>query len=227
MSIQDMIKKSVLEAENFSNAIGIELFLNIVINMLVSVLIGYLIYRLYRKYYNGVIYSRTYGLTLVGMTTLTCMVTLAISTNIVISLGMVGALSIVRYRTAIKEPIDLLYMFWAITSGITVGAGMYLLALVGLTVMSLFIAVTFGRKSTTSAYILMVQYAGTETYDEILRELGRVKYRVKSKIFKNGIQELTLQITCSENKLMFVEKIQELTDVAQVSFVKYNGEYYG
>lgn len=227
MSIQDMIKKSVLEAENFSNVISLDMALDIVINMVVSVLIGYLIYRLYRRYYNGVIYSRTYGLTLVGMTTLTCMVTLAISTNIVISLGMVGALSIVRYRTAIKEPIDLLYMFWAITSGITVGAGMYLLVLVGFIVMAAFVAVTFGRKSTTSAYILMVQYAGNETYDRIIRELNRVKYHVKSQIFKNGIQELTLQITCSESKLVFVEKIQELADVEQVSFVKYNGEYYG
>lgn len=227
MSIQDMIKKSVLEAENFSNVISLSTVFNIVINMLVSVLIGYLIYRLYRKYYNGVIYSRTYGLTLVGMTTLTCMVTLAISTNIVISLGMVGALSIVRYRTAIKEPIDLLYMFWAITSGITVGAGMYLLALVGFVVMSIFIAVTFGRKSTTSVYILMIQYAEAETYDKIIRELNRVKYCVKSKIFKNGIQELTLQITCNENKITLVEKIQELPNVAQVSFVKYNGEYHG
>ena len=227
MSIQDMIKKSVLEAENFSNVIGLEMALNIVIKMMVSVLIGYLIYRLYRRFYNGVIYSRTYGLTLVGMTTLTCMVTLAISTNIVISLGMVGALSIVRYRTAIKEPVDLLYMFWAITSGITVGAGMYLLVLVGFAVMSVFIVVTFGRKSTTGVYILMVQYAGSETYDKIIRELNRVKYRVRSKIFKNGIQELTLQITCSESKLMFVEKIQELENVEQVSFVKFNGEYYG
>lgn len=227
MSIRDMIKKSVLEADNFSSVVNMDTVLTIVVNMLAAVLAGYLIYRIYRKYYNGVIYSRTYALTLVGMTILTCMVTLAISTNIVISLGMVGALSIVRYRTAIKEPLDLLYMFWAITSGITIGAGMYILVAVGFVVMAVFVSVTFGVKSATSVYILMVQYAGDAAGDSIIRELNRVKYTVKSKIYKNGIQEMTLQVTCKEKQMMFVERIQELTGVEQVSFVKYNGEYHG
>ncbi len=227
MSIRDIIKKSVLEAENFSSAISMNTILNIVINMAMAVLIGYLIYRMYRKFYNGVIYSRTYGLTLMGMTILTCMVTLAISTNIVISLGMVGALSIVRYRTAIKEPVDLLYMFWAITTGITVGAGMYLLALTGFVVMAVFVAVTFGAKSSTSVYIMVVRYIGDETGDNIIRELSRIHHTIKSKIYKNGVQEMTLQITCNENKLVFVEQIRELKGVEQLSFVKYNGEYHG
>lgn len=227
MSIRDIIKKSVLEAENFSSAISMNTILNIVINMAMAVLIGYLIYRMYRKFYNGVIYSRTYGLTLMGMTILTCMVTLAISTNIVISLGMVGALSIVRYRTAIKEPVDLLYMFWAITTGITVGAGMYLLALTGFVVMAVFVSVTFGAKSSTSVYIMVVRYIGDETGDNIIRELSRIHHTIKSKIYKNGVQEMTLQITCNENKLVFVEQIRELKGVEQLSFVKYNGEYHG
>lgn len=227
MSIRDIIKKSVLETENFSSAISMNTILNIVINMAMAVLIGYLIYRMYRKFYNGVIYSRTYGLTLMGMTILTCMVTLAISTNIVISLGMVGALSIVRYRTAIKEPVDLLYMFWAITTGITVGAGMYLLALTGFVVMAVFVSVTFGAKSSTSVYIMVVRYIGDETGDNIIRELSRIHHTIKSKIYKNGVQEMTLQITCNENKLVFVEQIRELKGVEQLSFVKYNGEYHG
>ena len=221
MQFKDIFKANFLERSATFSVV------DTVISLALACALGLFIYLIYKKTYTGVLFSRSFGISLVALTMISTFVILAVTSNVVLSLGMVGALSIVRYRTAIKEPIDLLYMFWAITSGITVGAGMYLLALVGLIVMSLFIAVTFGRKSTTSAYILMVQYAGTETYDEILRELGRVKYRVKSKIFKNGIQELTLQITCSENKLMFVEKIQELTDVAQVSFVKYNGEYYG
>ena len=92
---------------------------------------GILIYYVYKRFFTGVVYSRSFAVTLVGMCVLTCMVTLAISTNVVISLGMVGALSIVRYRTAVKDPLDLLYLFWAITTGITAGAGMY--ALVRLT----------------------------------------------------------------------------------------------
>ena len=95
----------------------------------VALILGSVIYLVYQKFYVGVIFSRSFAVTLVGMTVLTCMVTLAISSNIVISLGMVGALSIVRFRTAIKDPMDLLYLFWAITSGITAGAGMYALTL--------------------------------------------------------------------------------------------------
>ena len=228
MSIKDMIKKSVLEADNFSNAINLGTFITIVLNMSIAVLVGYLIFRIYKKYYNGVIYSRTYGLTLVGMTILTCMVTLAISTNIVISLGMVGALSIVRYRTAIKEPLDLLYMFWAITSGITVGANMYLLVAAGFAVMALFISVTFGKKSATDVYILMVRYEGSEEIgDAVLKSLGKLKYTIKSKIYKNGIYEMTLEITCKENQMNFIERFEEMNGILQVSFVKYNGEYHG
>ena len=101
----------------------------------IALLLGGVIYLVYRKFYVGVIFSRSFAITLVGMTVLTCMVTLAISTNIVISLGMVGALSIVRFRTAVKDPMDLLYLFWAITTGITAGAGMYVLAVLAAVIM--------------------------------------------------------------------------------------------
>jgi len=227
MSIQDVIKKSFLEADTFNQAITWETVSTIAMNMIIAVLVGAAIYLVYKKYYNGVIYSRTYALTLVGMTILTCMVTLAISTNVVISLGMVGALSIVRYRTAIKEPLDLLYMFWAITSGITVGASMYILVIIGYVIMIVFIMVTFGGKTSAEIYILMVQYEGIEAGDQILRELGRLRYTIKSKIFRNNISELTLQIECREQRLIFLEKIQSLEGVKSVSFVKFNGEYHG
>ena len=227
MSVQDVIKKSILEADTFSQAISLNTIITIVMNMVVAILIGYAIYRVYKKYYNGVVYSRSYALTLVGMTILTCMVTLAISTNIVISLGMVGALSIVRYRTAIKEPLDLLYMFWAITSGITIGASMYILVLIGFVVMVLFIALTFGTKSATDVYILSVQFTGNETADQIIRELSKTRYGVKSRLFRDNLSEMTLQIECKENQMVLVEKIQAIEQVKNVSFVKYNGEYHG
>lgn len=227
MSVQDVIKKSILEADTFSQAISLNTIITIVMNMVVAIVVGYAIYRIYKKYYNGVVYSRSYALTLVGMTILTCMVTLAISTNIVISLGMVGALSIVRYRTAIKEPLDLLYMFWAITSGITIGASMYILVLIGFVVMAIFIALTFGAKTANAVYILSVQFTGNETADQIIRELNRTKYVVKSRIFRDNLSELTLQVECKDNQMIFVEKIQAIEQVKNVSFVKYNGEYHG
>ncbi len=124
-----MIRKSVLNSFSQYNVPKMALAL------LVALLVGIVIYCVYRRFYTGVVYSRSFAVTLVGMCVLTCMVTLAISTNIVISLGMVGALSIVRYRTAVKDPMDLLYLFWAITSGIAAGAGMYLLVVVAGAVM--------------------------------------------------------------------------------------------
>ena len=122
MSVKDFIKKSVLE--NFSPYNVPQM----AAALLAAVLLGALIYWVYQRFYAGVLFSRSFAMTLVGMSVLTCMVTLAISSNVVISLGMVGALSIVRFRTAVKDPLDLLYLFWAITAGITTGAGMYLLA---------------------------------------------------------------------------------------------------
>ena len=117
MSTKDFIKKSVLNAFTQYDAP------KLAVALLAALALGILIYLVYRKFYTGVVYSRSFAVTLVGMCVLTCMVTLAISTNVVISLGMVGALSIVRFRTAVKDPLDLLYLFWSITTGITAGAG--------------------------------------------------------------------------------------------------------
>ena len=131
------------------------------------------------------------------------------------------------YRTAIKEPLDLLYMFWAITSGITLGASMYILVLVGFVVMTVFIAVCFSKKSRTQTYILMVQYVGAETGDEILRELNKTRYQVKSKILRNELTEMTIQVECRDTQMVIAEKIQQNPNVKNTSFVQFNGEYHG
>lgn len=227
MSVQDVIKKSVLESEMFNQSVSVSMIIYIIINMMLAVIVGCAICKIYRKYFNGVVYSSGFAVTLVGMTILTCMVTLAISTNIVISLGMVGALSIVRYRTAIKEPLDLLYLFWAITSGITIGAGMYALVIIGFIIMSLFVAFAFRKKVLGNAYILMVQYEDNETADQIIRELSNIKYVIKSKIYKDSLNEMTMQVECKENQMTFVERIQAMDKVKNITFVKYNGEYHG
>lgn len=226
MSVKDVIKKSVLESEGFNQAIDSGTIATILMNMAVAVLVGIVIYMVYKKFYNGVVYSRNYALTLIGMTVLTCMVTLAISTNIVISLGMVGALSIVRYRTAIKEPIDLLYMFWAITSGITIGASMYILAVIGLVTMIAFIAISYFSKGSMDAYVLMVQYEEESAADMVLRELDKKNPILKSKVMRGSIKEMTLQLSVKNNDTFFMEKIEKLDGIKNVTLVQYNGEYH-
>lgn len=226
MSVKDVIKKSILESDVFNQAIDSSTIATILMNMAVAVLVGIVIFIVYKKFYNGVVYSRNYALTLIGMTVLTCMVTLAISTNIVISLGMVGALSIVRYRTAIKEPIDLLYMFWAITSGITIGASMYILAAIGLVTMVAFIAISHFSKGSMDAYVLMVQYEDENAADMVLRELNKKNPVLKSKVMRGSIKEMTLQLSVKNNDTFFMEKIEKLEGIKNVTLVQYNGEYH-
>ena len=226
MSVKDVIKKSVLESDVFNQAINVSTIATILMNMAAAIIAGLIIYMIYKKFYNGVVYSRNYALTLIGMTVLTCMVTLAISTNIVISLGMVGALSIVRYRTAIKEPIDLLYMFWAITSGITIGASMYILVVIGMVTMFAFIAISYYSKGSMDAYVLMVQYEEEDTANMIMRELDNKKPVLKSKVSRGGIKEMTLQLSVKNNNAFFMEKIEKMEGVKNVTLVQYNGEYH-
>ena len=135
MSIKDVIKNSFLES--FGGTYSTTGIPTMIIALAVAFIFGLLICLVYNKFYRGVVYNRSFAVTLVGMCVMTAMVTLAISTNVVISLGMVGALSIVRYRTAVKEPLDLLYLFWAITTGIACGAQMYVLAVIAGVIMTL------------------------------------------------------------------------------------------
>lgn len=223
MSTRDVFKKSILESGVFTQTN----VLKIVVALAAALLMGFIIYQVYKHFYTGVIYSRSFAATLVGMTVLTCMVTLAISTNIVISLGMVGALSIVRYRTAVKDPMDLLYLFWAITTGITVGAGMYLLALVSAGIMIAMIFILYHRQQRGQIYIAVIHYTGEETGDKILTVFGKLKYFVKSKTMRGEKVEMAVEVFVRKNDTLFQERISALEGVEDVTLIQYNGEYHG
>lgn len=223
MSVQDFIKKSILESGAFD---GVSVA-NAALGLLTALVMGAIIYFVYRKFYTGVIYSRSFAITLVGMTVLTAMVTLAISTNIVISLGMVGALSIVRFRTAIKDPLDLLYLFWAITTGITAGAGMYVLVLVAAVVMTVMVILFYRKQHNGKIYILVVHYVGDNVGDEVIRALGKIKYFIKSKTLRKEKTEMAIEVFCKNNDTFFMERIREISGVEDSTLIQYNGEYHG
>ena len=223
MSVQDFIKKSILESGVFD---GVSVT-SAALGLLTALIMGAIICFVYRKFYTGVIFSRSFAVSLVGMTVLTAMVTLAISTNIVISLGMVGALSIVRFRTAIKDPLDLLYLFWAITSGITSGAGMYVLVLVAAVVMIVMIMLFYHKQQNGRIYILVVHYTGDSAGDEVIRALGKIKYFVKSKTLRKEKTEMAIEVFCKNNDTFFMEKIREINGVEDSTLIQYNGEYHG
>lgn len=223
MTFRDMIKNSVLEAEAYAS----QNIAKIIVSLALAILLGCLIYMVYRKFYAGVVFSKSFAVTLIGMTVMTCMVTLAISSNLVISLGMVGALSIVRYRTAIKDPLDLLYMFWAITTGITVGAGMYLLCILASAAIIVIIFLFYSRPSKGRIYIAIFHYNGDHTGDQIIQQFGKMKFFIKSKTLKKDYIEMAVELFLKDNNMMFLEKLRDIEGVRDVTVIQYNGEYHG
>ena len=227
MNTNDYFKKSVIESFTAKNGLTVDFIISAVIAMIVAIGLGMLICFIYRKYYGGVVYSSSFAMTLIGMTILTCALTLAISSNIVISLGMVGALSIVRYRTAIKDPMDLLYLFWSISIGIIVAAGIYPLALITMVVMTLLVHFFYRKKKAGVIYILVVHYEGDDTGAEVIRLFGSQRYQVRSKTMRKEQVELTVELMSRQGNLNFVDKINALDGVKDVNLIQYNGEYNG
>ena len=227
MDIKDVIKKSVWESFTANSGLTWEFVVSALIALVVSVAIGFLIYWVYKRNYAGVVFSKYLAATLVGMTVLTCAITLAISSNIVISLGMVGALSIVRYRTAIKDPVDLLYLFWAISMGIIIAADLYVLALITMIIMTVFVRLLYARKQSGSIYLLVVHYDGEETGEEILKALGKLSFQVKSKTVRAEQTELTIELVSRQPNPSLADRIHGISGVQDVSLIQYNGEYNG
>lgn len=227
MSVQDVFKKSFLEQlGNLGNGFAPEQIIHIAIALVISLLLGLFINLVYKKFYRGVVYNRNFSIALVGMTVLTAMVTLAISTNIVVSLGMVGALSIVRFRTAIKNPLDLVYLFWAITTGIAVGARAYPLALVAAVVVFLLLLVMTRKNQSARMYIAIVHYTGLTAADEIKVAMGRLNYRIKSKTLRGDTCELAMEVMAKGDSLAFADRLKMIEGVTDVTVVQYDGEYH-
>lgn len=227
MNISDYFKDSVLKSFVSGQGLTSDFAIQAGISMVLAVTLGMVIYKVYGHYYGGVVFSSSFATVLVGMTVLTTMLTLAISSNVIISLGMVGALSIVRYRTAIKDPMDLLYVFWSISVGITLGAGLYVLAIITFPVLIFVVHVFYHRRRRGAIFILVVHYCGERVGDEIMRILGKMKVQLKSKTLRDGITEMTLEVLCKNNDTLFLEKVQQQPDVHDATLIQYNGEYHG
>ena len=227
LSVKDVVKNSILNSDVFQIDMTWETMIGIVISLCMALLMGLLIYFVYKRSFQGVVFARNFAITLVGMTVLVCMITLAISTNIVLSLGMVGALSIVRYRTAIKDPFDLLFLFWAIATGIAVGAQMYFIA--GATaVIIILLLLLFSRRGTgKQVYIMVLHYHGDDIGDEIKKAMRKTKYRIKSKTMRGETVEMALEVYTPRDNLAFSEQIRDLERVDDLTLIQYNGEYNG
>ena len=190
MTFQDVFKSSFLE--NVS-AISI---LDMGLALLLAFGLGLFIFLIYKKTYAGVMYSSSFGVTLVALTMITTLVILAVTSNVVLSLGMVGALSIVRFRTAIKEPLDIAFLFWAIAAGIVLAAGMIPLAVFGSLFIGIIILIFANRRDMTNPFIVVLECEGHESEEKALDALRQHtrRYTVKSKTARKGAVELNLEV---------------------------------
>src|SRR5688572_26750610 len=193
----------------------------------VSFALGLLIYGVYQRAFRGVVFNHAFAVSLALMTTLTTMITLAISSNIALSLGMVGALSIVRYRTAIKDPMDLLFLFWAVTTGITIGANMHYIAFIGAVIVILTLVFISRYSTNTQKYILVIHYSGEEIDEALRRILHQRRYQIKSKTVRQSGAELAVEIVVRNDNLAFVETLKGLPAISAVTLVQYSGDYGG
>lgn len=220
-TFNDIFKSSFTE-----NIASFSLF-DTIIGMILSFVLGLFVFYVYKKTFNGVMYSASFGVSLIAMTLITTLVLLAVTSNVVLSLGMVGALSIVRFRTAIKEPLDIAFLFWSIAIGIVVGAGMLTLAVFGTLFIGLILIVFINKKTTDNPYLLVVNLVDDQTEKTVNVAIADSvkKHVVKSKtVSKTGI-ELTMEIRLNSMSTDFVNKIASLKGVTNAVLVSYNGDY--
>ena len=223
MSFNDIFKSSFLE--NVS-AISI---VDMALALLLAFGLGVFIFLIYKKTYAGVMYSSSFGVTLIALTMITTLVILAVTSNVVLSLGMVGALSIVRFRTAIKEPLDIAFLFWAIAAGIVLAAGMIPLAVFGSVFIGIIILIFANRKDMTNPFIVVLECDGHESEEKALTALMRRTKRcsVKSKTARRGSVELNLEIRLRDTNTDFINELTEIEGVRSAVLVSYNGDYMG
>ena len=221
MTFNDIFKSSFLEkTSSFS-------IIDTLIAFGLAFVLGLFIFYVYKKTFNGVMYSANFGVSLMAMTLITTLVILAVTSNVILSLGMVGALSIVRFRTAIKEPLDIAFLFWSIAAGIVLGAGLIPLAVVGSIFIGILMVVFVNRKSKDTPYILVVDCNNDEVERRVVKTVsdGVKKHIVKSKTISMDGIELTLEVRLNEMTTDFVNKISNVEGVSRAVLVSYNGEY--
>ncbi len=221
ITFQDIFKSSFLENVN-----AIPLF-DMVLTMLLAFAVGLFIFFVYKKCYSGVMYSASFGVTLIGLTMVTALVILAVTSNIVLSLGMVGALSIVRFRTAIKEPSDIVFLFWAIGAGIVLAAGLIPLAVFASLMIGLVLLVFSRQKNFDSPYILVIHCADAQAErDSSAYVQAHVKKLIlKSKSVEPGCIELNYEVRLKDADTDFINTLADLPGVSHTVMVSYNGDY--
>ena len=223
MSFSDIFKS------NFIDNVTSVSILDLAIALILAFGLGMFIFLVYKKTYSGVMYSASFGTTLVALTMITTVVILAVTSNVVLSLGMVGALSIVRFRTAIKEPLDIAFLFWSIAVGIVLAAGMIPLAVIGSVIIGVILLVFVNRKAHKNPYIVVIRCDGhdSETKAKAFLDDKTERCVVKSKTAQKGSVELNMEIRLKDDNTDFVNTLADMEGAQSAVLVSYNGDYMG
>lgn len=218
-NFSDIFKKS------FLNDASMDLnFYNVIMALLAAYICSMIIYFVYKYFYKGVLYSHSFNILLVLVSMITAFIVLTISSNIVLSLGMVGALSIVRFRTAVKDPMDVGFLFFAISIGITCGANLYLMSFVCTVVISLVYIFLVKFKTQSNVYLLIIKY-NEKAGEDVINILSDIKYTLKNKtIYKDNI-ELTLEMKLKSDNTDFVAELSKVEGVHSAALVNYTGDF--
>ena len=222
MTFNDIFKNSFLEnMTSFS-------FLDMAIAMALAFAVGLFIMMVYQKTFKGVMYSRTFCVSLLAMTLITTLIILAVTSNVVLSLGMVGALSIVRFRSAVKEPLDIAFIFWAISVGIVLGAGLLPLAVIGSAFIGIVLLVFVNKDIKEQPYIMIIS-AEDENAERRAVDFSAwllKKSMVKSKTVSASGVELTMEVRLAGDTA-FINSLSQIEGIKNAVLVSYNGEYMG
>jgi uncharacterized membrane protein YhiD involved in acid resistance len=222
VSFNDIFKSSFLEkTASFS-------LVDSILGLVSAFIIGLFIYFIYKKTFNGVVYSHSFNISLIVMTLATALVIMGISQNVLLSLGMVGALSIVRFRTPIKDPMDLMFLFWSVVVGILCGAGFIPLAVIGTLVIGVVIILFQHKIVVENPFLLVVKYGFEETGDDIERLLKQhtKKYVLKStSIVTDQEMEVTYEVRLKEGEAKLVSAVHKLDGVESAIMLSYDGNF--
>ena len=223
MNFNDIFKSSFLD-----NVSAISVF-DMLLTIALSFCVGLFIFLVYKKTYRGVMYSAGFGTTLIALTMITAIVILAVTSNVVLSLGMVGALSIVRFRTAIKDPLDIAFLFWSIGAGIILAAGMIPLAVIGSFAIGLILLIFVNVKAPTRPYMIVLNCTDHDAEVAAREFLSKNVARsvIKSKSAVKGAIELNIEVRLKKDDTDFINILSEMPGVTSAVMVSYNGDYMG
>lgn len=221
MTFSDIFKSSFLENVTEYSAV------DTLIGMAFALILGLFIFMIYKKTFSGIMYSTGFAMSLVGLSLVTTLVIMAVTSNVVLSLGMVGALSIVRFRAAIKEPMEIVFLFWSLAVGIVIGAGMIPLAVIGSAIIGIILVIFANKKFGNTPYILIVNCADERAEENALNLIEKSvdRFLVKSKTVNGAGIELTAEIRVKDQATGFVNRVNEINGVSGATLVTFNGDY--